>query len=48
MRFGMFHELQWPRPWNNGDGHRMFRSALEQVALADRGGRETVALLQSQ
>jgi alkanesulfonate monooxygenase SsuD/methylene tetrahydromethanopterin reductase-like flavin-dependent oxidoreductase (luciferase family) len=38
MRFGVFYELQLPRPWNKGDEHRLFHQALEQVALADRLG----------
>ncbi len=38
MRFGVFYELQLPRPWNDGDEQRMFREALAQVALADRLG----------
>jgi alkanesulfonate monooxygenase SsuD/methylene tetrahydromethanopterin reductase-like flavin-dependent oxidoreductase (luciferase family) len=38
MRFGVFYELQLPRPWNDGDEHRMFHEALAQVALADRLG----------
>ncbi len=38
MRFGVFYELQLPRPWADGDEHRLFKDALEQVALADRLG----------
>ena len=38
MRFGVFYELQLPRPWAEGDEHRLFKDALEQVALADRLG----------
>ena len=38
MRFGVFYELQLPRPWNEGDEHRLFHQALDQVALADRLG----------
>ena len=38
MRFGVFYEHQLPRPWKNGDEHRMFRDALDQVSLADRLG----------
>mgnify|MGYP001395641698 FL=1 len=36
MRFGVFYELQLPRPWNEGDEHRLFSEALEQIVLADR------------
>jgi len=35
MRFGVFYELQLPRPWNKGDEHTLFHQALDQVALAD-------------
>jgi alkanesulfonate monooxygenase SsuD/methylene tetrahydromethanopterin reductase-like flavin-dependent oxidoreductase (luciferase family) len=38
MRFGVFYELQLPRPWNKGDERKLFHQALEQVALADRLG----------
>ena len=38
MRFGVFYELQLPRPWNEGDEHRLFSEALEQIVLADRLG----------
>jgi alkanesulfonate monooxygenase SsuD/methylene tetrahydromethanopterin reductase-like flavin-dependent oxidoreductase (luciferase family) len=38
MRFGVFYELQLPRPWNEGDERKLFHQALEQVALADRLG----------
>ncbi len=38
MRFGVFYELQLPRPWNEGDEHRLFKEAMEQVVLADELG----------
>lgn len=38
MRFGIFYELQLPKPWNPGDEHRMFKEAIEQVVLADNLG----------
>lgn len=38
MRFGVFYELQLPRPWNEGDEHRLFNEALKQIVLADRLG----------
>jgi len=38
MRFGVFYELQLPRPWNDGDEHRLFKEALEQIVLADKLG----------
>jgi alkanesulfonate monooxygenase SsuD/methylene tetrahydromethanopterin reductase-like flavin-dependent oxidoreductase (luciferase family) len=30
--------LQLPKPWNEGDEHRLFHEALDQVVLADRLG----------
>ncbi|WP_417515443.1 LLM class flavin-dependent oxidoreductase [Minwuia sp.] len=38
MEFGVFYELQLPKPWNEGDEHKLFQEALEQVELADRLG----------
>ncbi|MDP6688585.1 MAG: LLM class flavin-dependent oxidoreductase [Alphaproteobacteria bacterium] len=38
MKFGVFYELQLPKPWNEGDEHRLFQEALEQIVLADRLG----------
>jgi len=38
MKFGIFYEHQLPKPWNEGDEHRLFQEALDQVELADRIG----------
>lgn len=38
MKFGVFYELQLPKPWNEGDEHRLFHEALDQVVLADALG----------
>jgi len=38
MKFGVFYELQLPKPWGPGDEARLFHEALEQVVLADRLG----------
>ena len=38
MRFGVFYEMQLPRPWLPDDERRLFHEALEQVELADRLG----------
>lgn len=38
MKFGIFYEHQIPRPWAEGDEHRIYREALQQVELADRLG----------
>jgi alkanesulfonate monooxygenase SsuD/methylene tetrahydromethanopterin reductase-like flavin-dependent oxidoreductase (luciferase family) len=40
MQFGIFYEHQIPRPWKQGDEHRLFQEALDQVELADRLGIE--------
>jgi len=29
MKFGIFCEHQLPRPWNEGDEHRLFQEALD-------------------
>lgn len=42
MKFGIFIDLQLPRPWDEGDEARLFREALEQVELADRLGMDYV------
>jgi alkanesulfonate monooxygenase SsuD/methylene tetrahydromethanopterin reductase-like flavin-dependent oxidoreductase (luciferase family) len=38
MKFGIFYEHQIPRPWHDGDEHRVYQQALDQVELADRIG----------
>ncbi len=38
MRFGIFYEMQLPRPWAPDDERRLFHEALAQVELADRLG----------
>ena len=38
MRFGVFYELQMPKPWDARSEQRIVHEALEQVALADRLG----------
>ena len=38
MKFGIFYELQLPRPWESGDEHQLYQNALDQVELADRLG----------
>ena len=40
MQFGIFFDLQLPRPWGEGDEIRLFKEALEQVELADKLGLE--------
>ncbi len=38
MKFGVFYELQLPKPWAEGAEHRLFQEALAQIELADRLG----------
>jgi alkanesulfonate monooxygenase SsuD/methylene tetrahydromethanopterin reductase-like flavin-dependent oxidoreductase (luciferase family) len=38
MKFGIFYEHQLPKPWHEGDEHRLFQEALDQVELADQLG----------
>jgi alkanesulfonate monooxygenase SsuD/methylene tetrahydromethanopterin reductase-like flavin-dependent oxidoreductase (luciferase family) len=42
MKFGIFIDLQLPRPWREGDESKLFHEALEQVELADRLGIDYV------
>jgi alkanesulfonate monooxygenase SsuD/methylene tetrahydromethanopterin reductase-like flavin-dependent oxidoreductase (luciferase family) len=42
MRFGIFYELQRPRPWEPDCEEKLIREALEQVELADRLGFDYV------
>jgi alkanesulfonate monooxygenase SsuD/methylene tetrahydromethanopterin reductase-like flavin-dependent oxidoreductase (luciferase family) len=38
MKFGIFYELQLPKPWGADDEHQLVQDALAQVELADRLG----------
>lgn len=38
MKFGIFYELQIPRPWEAHSEHQLLNNALDQVELADRLG----------
>ena len=38
MKFGIFYELQLPRPWSDGDELRLYQNALTQLETADRLG----------
>src|SRR5438093_1695082 len=38
MRFGIFYEHQFPRPWDEGGELKLFQDALDQVEFADRIG----------
>ena len=38
MKFGIFYELQCPRPWELHTERDLYQNALTQVELADRLG----------
>ena len=38
MRFGVFYELQLPKPWDEDAERRLIQEAIEQVQVADRLG----------
>jgi alkanesulfonate monooxygenase SsuD/methylene tetrahydromethanopterin reductase-like flavin-dependent oxidoreductase (luciferase family) len=38
VKFGIFYELQLPKPWERDDEYDLIQHALEQVELADRLG----------
>lgn len=38
MRFGVFYELQLPKPWDEDSEYRIVQEAIEQVCIADRIG----------
>ena len=42
VRFGIFLEMQMPRPWDADVEQRIFQEALEQVELADKLGIDYV------
>lgn len=42
MRFGLFYELQMPRPWTADAEEKTLCDALEQIELAERAGFEYV------
>ncbi|MCZ6711697.1 MAG: LLM class flavin-dependent oxidoreductase [Gammaproteobacteria bacterium] len=38
MKFGIFYELQLPKPWNKDSEYKLFNDALDQIELADKLG----------
>ena len=38
MKFGIFYELQLPRPWQAGGELKLYQDALTQLETADRCG----------
>ena len=48
MKFGIFYELQLPRPWADDGEYNLINNALDQLELADGLGYDfacTVTLL---
>jgi alkanesulfonate monooxygenase SsuD/methylene tetrahydromethanopterin reductase-like flavin-dependent oxidoreductase (luciferase family) len=42
MRFGVFYELQLPKPWTDGLEQKLYQDSLDQVELADRLGYDNL------
>ena len=42
MKFGLFYELQLPRPWRPDDEHKLYKDTLDQIELADRLGFDCI------
>lgn len=42
MKFGLFYELQAPRPWNHESERKLVQDSLDQVELCDRLGFDCV------
>jgi alkanesulfonate monooxygenase SsuD/methylene tetrahydromethanopterin reductase-like flavin-dependent oxidoreductase (luciferase family) len=38
MKFGIFYELQLPRPWQGDEERKLYQDALTQLEIADRCG----------
>src|SRR4051794_17197860 len=38
MKFGVFYELQLPRPWSDESEHTLLKNALDQIERADKLG----------
>jgi alkanesulfonate monooxygenase SsuD/methylene tetrahydromethanopterin reductase-like flavin-dependent oxidoreductase (luciferase family) len=38
MKFGIFYEMQLPKPWGQDDERQLYQNALAQVEIADRLG----------
>lgn len=42
MKFGIFAELEYPRPWTEDGEYNLFEESLQQIELADRLGLDYV------
>ena len=43
MKFGIFYEMQLPRPWAVDDERQLYQNALAQVELADKCGYDVLS-----
>ncbi|MEZ5765864.1 MAG: LLM class flavin-dependent oxidoreductase [Xanthobacteraceae bacterium] len=46
MKFGIFYELQLPRPWNAESEYQLFQDALTQIELADHLGYDNAWMVE--
>src|ERR1700742_4832491 len=46
MKFGIFYELQLPRPWVEGDELKLYQNALTQLETADRCGYDYAGVVE--
>jgi alkanesulfonate monooxygenase SsuD/methylene tetrahydromethanopterin reductase-like flavin-dependent oxidoreductase (luciferase family) len=46
VKFGLFYELQLPRPWDGDAEQRMIQQGLEQIELADKLGYDCVWMVE--
>ena len=42
MKFGVFYELQLPKPWAEGAEHRLFQEVLRKIMTSEAGRRARV------
>ncbi|MEO8695836.1 MAG: LLM class flavin-dependent oxidoreductase [Acidimicrobiales bacterium] len=42
MKFGLFYELQLPRPWRPDDEYKLYKNTLDEIELADRLGFDCI------
>src|ERR1700680_3108024 len=46
MKFGIFYELQLPRPWQAGGELKLYQDALTQLETADRCGYDHACVVE--
>ena len=42
MKFGLFYELQLPRPWRPDDEYKLYKNTLDEIELADKLGFDCI------